>query len=159
MFDSDHWSGFLPFISTWLQKLSMISSRSQVFRTSGGILSGPAHFPSFRDLLACKYSSMVKGPSSMSRFAIMSGMSSSGSSTGGAIPSRFLKWENQVFVRSFGLFPATWPRKGFFFRSLISFITPQTSLYCLLKLKSNINYMFKKAMQITCLKRLFKLHV
>ena len=90
----------------------------------GAILSGPADFPTFRDLLACEYSSMKKGPSSMSKFTITSGPFSSGSSTAVAFPRRFLKWESQVFFRSLGLLRATWPRKGFFLLPLISFITP-----------------------------------
>lgn len=42
----DHWFGLSPLMRRLLAKSSMISSRSNRLMTSGGILSGPAAFPS-----------------------------------------------------------------------------------------------------------------
>ena len=43
---NDHWFGFSPCPISLFAKSKIISSRSQFLMTSGGMLSGPAAFPS-----------------------------------------------------------------------------------------------------------------
>ena len=50
MFMQDHCGGLSLCISTWLQKLRQMSSKSQHLKTSGGIPSGPALLPSLSDV-------------------------------------------------------------------------------------------------------------
>ena len=87
MLPRDHWSGFPSPVRARLQNDRMMSSSSQYLNTSGGILSGPSLFPSFRAFFTRMNSSIEKGPSSMSRSSRISGLSASKSTptlTGGA---------------------------------------------------------------------------
>lgn len=58
----DHWFGLSPLMRRLLAKSSMISSRSNRLMTSGGILSGPAAFPSTILDFALSNSQMLNGP-------------------------------------------------------------------------------------------------
>ena len=91
------------------------------------MLSGPALLPSLRDFLACPYSFVERGPSSMYRSQIISGMFCSVPATSRELPSKLLKWLNQLETRSSGPDAAIWPLTDFFW-PLISFTTFQASL-------------------------------
>ena len=106
MFMKDHCGGLSLCISTLLQKLRQMSSKSQHLKTSGRIPFGPALLPSLSDVFTHLNSSRVKGPSCIVKPLYTTGIVSSGSSTSGVLPNNFLKCVNQVLTLSSGLSPA-----------------------------------------------------
>ena len=85
-----------------LQNLRQTSPKSHDFRTSGEIPSGPPALPAFSEDFTFLYSSIVKGPSSISRSSKMLGIPPSVSTVLTGLSSRFLRCENHVCTLSSG---------------------------------------------------------
>ena len=109
MFIKDHCGFWSQCISTLLQKLRQMSSKSHHLKTFSGIPSGPALLPSLSDISTFLNSSRVNGLSSISKASYTGGIVSSGYSTFGVLSSNLLNCVNRVLTLLSRLSPDTSP--------------------------------------------------